>query len=86
MMLYSVHDRKAEAFSIVMCFPARGSAMRHFQDQVNDPQSNLNKHAEDYTLYEIGVWDESVGKLVALEEAVNLGAGSSYLNRPQGVE
>lgn len=39
--------------------PTRGVAVRQFQAAVNDPNHELHKFAEDYTLFELGVFFET---------------------------
>lgn len=86
MLLYSIHDSKSEAFSPLMSYQARGQAVRDFADQVNNPEiKTLFNHPEDYTLYEVGRFNESEGVVESYTEIVNLGAGSSYKQGPKGV-
>jgi len=38
-----------------------GQAIRSFTDEINNRESALNKHAEDYDLYLLGEWDSDTG-------------------------
>ena len=60
----SVFDKAVEAFSPVMCVPARGAAVRSFMDECNNSQSALSRHPADYALYEVGEFHEQSGQLV----------------------
>lgn len=58
--LYAVYDSKAGMF--LPPFPAGTDsvAVRNFADAVQNPQSPLNKHPEDYSLHRTGiVWDDT---------------------------
>lgn len=36
-------------------------ARRSFGDAVNDPQTGVSRHPEDYQLYQVGVFDDNAG-------------------------
>lgn len=63
LMAFSVYDAKAEAFLRPFFAETRGLALRSFRDAANDPQSEMCKHAADYTLFRIGVFEVATGKL-----------------------
>lgn len=54
---FAVHDAKAEAYLRPFFAETKGLALRSFRDAANDPTSEMCKHAEDYTLFCIGVFD-----------------------------
>jgi len=55
---FTIHDSKAEAYMQPFFFPTRGLAIRTFTDMANDSQSNIGRYPEDYTLFEIGHYDD----------------------------
>lgn len=61
--IVAVKDRQLNAFMKPFACQSLGQAIRAFRDEVNNPQSELNKHPEDYELYEVGTWDEIHGAL-----------------------
>lgn len=61
MKIYAVHDLKAEAYLQPFFAGTDGLAIRMFQAAANDQEHQFWKYAEDYSLYCIGVWDESAG-------------------------
>jgi len=63
LMAFSVFDAKADAYLRPFFAETKGLALRSFIDSVQDPQSPMFRHAEDYTLFRIGVFDQSSGKL-----------------------
>lgn len=64
MIFFSVFDRAVGAF--MPLFPARtkGEAVRMVSDAVADPSGQFAKHLTDYTLFEVGTWDDRTGKFV----------------------
>lgn len=59
--IYSIFDSKAEAYSLPFYYQHEGQALRTFGDWVNDPNTPYGKHPEDYTMFEIGTYDENNG-------------------------
>lgn len=64
-LVFSVYDSKAEAFLQPFFTDASGVAVRMFQSAVADGNHDFNKYAEDFTLYEIGGFDEASGQLMS---------------------
>lgn len=56
-----IRDRAIDAFGTPVFVAATGQALRSFTDEINNEQSNLNKHPEDYDLYFLGEFDDSDG-------------------------
>lgn len=60
----SVYDAKDKVFDLPLTFKTLGAAERWFTDVVNSAKENaINKHPEDYVLYQIGTMHERTGKL-----------------------
>lgn len=77
MVICSIYDVKAEAFSQPMFFQAVGQALRSFIDAVSDTSradNNFAKHPADYNLYRIGEFDDQTGAIVP-EDPFHLGNG-----------
>lgn len=64
---FCVRDEKAEAFLPPFFLHAIGQAMRAFADSVNDPAHQFGKHPEDYSLFEIGSFDDALGRFEPFE-------------------
>lgn len=75
--VFAVFDAKGESFGMPLFFPAKGQAIRAFDDQANDENSQICKHPGDYTLFCIGEYDAQVGLLTPLTKAA-LGTGVDY--------
>lgn len=66
MKIFAVHDSKAEIFGTPIFLPTLGLAIRAFADQVNNPEPNpISQHPEDYTLFDIGEYNQETGELIA---------------------
>jgi hypothetical protein len=63
-VIVSVRDTAAEAFGRPMYLQSLGVAIRSFTDEVNreDKDNQLFNHPDDFDLYELGVFDDSIGK------------------------
>jgi hypothetical protein len=77
--MFSVHDVKSEVYSTPYCFKATGEAVRWFSDSSNDEKSTLNKHPEDFTLFELGEYDDSSCNYTPLPTPVPLGKALDYI-------
>jgi hypothetical protein len=77
--VFAIYDSKALAYGVPFFMPAVGAAVRAFADLANDGNSSLSRHASDYILYEIGVFDDSDGSLIGIQPFVNLGCGADFL-------
>lgn len=79
LMAFCVRDEKAEAYLRPFFSDTRGSALRAFGDAVNDPQSPFFKHPADYTLFEIGSFNELSGQMTPATAIVSLGNAVEFI-------
>lgn len=61
--MFSVFDAKLNAYMRPFVMQAKGQAMRGFGDEVQNAQSDMHKHPEDYSLWTVGFFDEDTGEL-----------------------
>lgn len=76
---FSIYDSKAEAYNTPIFVSAKGIAVRAFADQVNDPNSPMNRHAGDYTLFFIGEFNDDKGTFESTKTPESFGTGLEYL-------
>lgn len=76
--VFTVYDSKAEAYLTPFLMRTKSEAIRGFQDVCNDDKSNFCKYAEDYTLFEIGEFDDSIGTYTMYASKVSLGCAIEY--------
>ena len=61
--IVAMYDSAAQMFGRPFFVQSTGMAVRSFGDEIkrNDPQNDLFKHPEDFTLYHLGSFDDSMG-------------------------
>lgn len=59
--IFMIYDSKAAAYLQPFFSQSQGTALRSFMDLANDPQHEFCKHAEDYTLFYMGTFDQAEG-------------------------
>ncbi len=77
--VFSIYDSKAAAFNTPVYSVAVGTMIRSFASACNDRSTELCKHAGDFTLFELGEFDEKSGKFVMHETPVNHGLALIYV-------
>lgn len=86
MKIFSVYDCKSESYSLPFFESTTAAGIRSFAEACRDPNSMLWKHGADYTLFEIGDFEQATGELVAYDAKVNLGLALEYGAVPEQVE
>jgi len=76
--MYTVYDSKAEAFLVPFFMRTKGEALRAWQQAVNDEQTQFSKYPSDFTLFEIGEYDDSTGTVVMHEAKISLGSALEF--------
>lgn len=82
---FCLYDSKLEAYLTPFFAPNRGVAMRHFADLVSNPEHAFGKHPEDYTLFELGDFDDVTANFIAGSPA-SICNGLDLRNRDNGEE
>ncbi len=67
MKIFSVYDDKADAYTQPFFATTAGVAIRQFQQAANEEGHQFNRHAADYTLFELGEFDEHTGAIYAID-------------------
>lgn len=76
--IFTVYDSKAVAYMQPFFMKSTGEAIRAFQDTVNDSKTQFNHHPEDFTLFEIGVWDDEYAAITRHKALVSLGTALQF--------
>lgn len=71
--IFCVYDSKMEAYMQPFFLQTKGAALRAWADTVNDPKTQFNKHPGDFTLFEIGEYNDETGTLTNFTAKINLG-------------
>lgn len=81
--VFSVYDSKVGLFMQPFFFSSNGQALRAWETTVNDPQTMFKRYPNDFTLYELGSFDETSGKFKELDSKVNLGSALDFVKGPE---
>lgn len=76
--LFTVHDAKAEAYLSPFFAPTTGIAIRIYTDMSNEASHAFHQHPEDYTLFELGSYDDSNAQITSLPTPMPLGKALDY--------
>lgn len=79
MKLFTVHDSKAEAFIVPFYERTTGLAVRAFTQAANEPDHQFNKFPSDYTLFELGNFDELTAEIEMLATPKALGLAVNFI-------
>ena len=60
-LLFAIKDTALNSFMQIWQAQTTAAANRAFQDGVNDTQTPMNKHPDDYELWILGEWDADTG-------------------------
>ena len=80
--VFTVYDSKAEVFLPPFYQQTTGLAVRAFSSACNDSGHDFNKYAEDFTLFEIGEFDQEDGVFDQYEAKVGLGLAVQFIEQP----
>jgi len=78
--VFAIRDVKAECYGVPFFLANSGLALRTFSDIAVDNKSRICAHPADYSLFEIGLYDDDSGKLKSIDP-VYLGCASDYHNK-----
>lgn len=76
--IFTVYDSKAEAYILPFFFATKGQALRAFTDMANDQNHAFYKHAEDYTLFEIGDYEDETASMHMMPTPLSLGVAIEF--------
>lgn len=76
--IYSVWDECAKAYLQPMFFLTRGQAIRALTEAVNSSDHNFYKYADQYVLFELGSFDDSMACFELYESPKSLGVCSEF--------
>ena len=68
-VIVAVKDTAARVFGTPFFVQATAQAVRSLRDEVNskDSTSDINRHPDDFEIYEVGVFDEDTGVITPHE-------------------
>jgi len=66
-VICSVYDKAVEAYMRPFVAQSIGQATRQFADEVNNADSPMHKHPEDYALFHVADWSDHDAKITPIE-------------------
>lgn len=82
--VFAVYDSKVQAYMNPFCMETSGQAIRGWIDAVNDEKTAFNRHPDDFTLFELGIYDEQSGTFENLHTPISHGTALKYLQAAKG--
>lgn len=82
--VFSIYDRKAEAFNQPFFLLTEGEAIRSFQALLTEENHMFKKFPHDFTLYMLGEFHNENGALVT--DLKDLGTAASHMVDQHNVE
>lgn len=75
--IVAMYDSAAQMFSRPVFVQTTGIAIRSFSDEIkrNAPDNDLFKHPDDFTLYHLGSFDDTMGSFSVPETPIMLVRG-----------
>nr|UXQ88150.1 MAG: nonstructural protein [Microvirus sp.] len=61
--IFAVYDSKGQSYTTPFFDHAPGRALRTFADCCNDDGHQFGKHPSDYTLFDLGQYDDETGTI-----------------------
>lgn len=78
LQVYAIYDSKAKAFTQPFYAPNRDLACRYFANGANDPNLQLCKNSEDFTLFYIGEWNDEDSSFKVILTPDPVGIASNF--------
>lgn len=77
--VFSVYDSAIQCYKQPFLCLSRGEALRSWMQAVTDKELPFHQSPADYTLFEIGEYDDHSGAYSMLEAKVNLGTATQAM-------
>lgn len=77
--VFTVFDSKAAAYLLPFYAQTKGVAIRNFTEAVNNPEHQFAKHGEDYTLFELGFYDDINASFQLHETPISIGLAIEFI-------
>lgn len=75
-LLYTVHDKAVHHYRGVVCLSSERDALDQFTVLVNDPTTAFHKHPHDFTLMQVGVFNNDTGEISPITPKIIANASS----------
>lgn len=79
--VFAVYDTAVGSYMQPFFMQSKGQAIRSWLDAVNDEKTQFNHHPADFTLFELGEYDEDTGTFTNLEAKLPLGTALDLISK-----
>lgn len=79
--VFCVFDSKVEAYMAPFFLRSKGEAIRAFSDMAKDNNTNVGRYPDDFSLFELGEYDDSSAKFTMLNTPYSLGVASEFVSK-----
>jgi hypothetical protein len=76
--VFSIFDAKAEAYLPPFILPKKAMAERTFSDCVNSETHQFGANPQDYTLFELGTFNDENGQFLLHRAVISCGNGLEF--------
>lgn len=76
--IFAVFDSKAQTFGQPFFCINENIALRSWREAVNDPATQFCKYPEDFSLFQLGEFNDQDASFKLLQAPLNLGLASLY--------
>lgn len=71
--VFTIHDSKAEAYLQPFFLATKGQAIRNITEILCNSEHQFSKYPEDFTLFELGEYDDSNAQMLPYPTPLSLG-------------
>lgn len=80
--VFAIYDSAISTWRPPVYARNKGEILRLFVDSVNNPQTDYGKHPADYTLFELGTFDDDKCFFDLFKAPVKLGTALEFVRTP----
>ena len=84
--IFTVYDQKARYHLKPFLMQTKEEAIRAFTDAANDQSVDIGRHPEDYTLMEIGGFDDATAEIIPQIPIQTIGTAVYFLKGSSSLE
>lgn len=78
LIIFTVHDSKAEQAPDLYTSTTQATGLRRFKATCDNPESDFYKFPGDYTLFELGTWDQKTLKIEEYKTPIHHGLALQF--------
>lgn len=80
MKMFSIYDSKGQFYDKPMFLRTKADAIRGWTELANDQKTTIAKHPADFTLFEIGEFNDLTGVVTMYDAKQSIGTALEFVN------